>query len=54
MGGKGLPGKSMVVKAKVNEKHHGGHGGPKLLKTEEYRKGSNMSPEIEESKRLII
>lgn len=49
--GKGLPEKSMEVKPKANEKRH---GGPKLLKTEECRKGSKMSPEIEESKKLRI
>lgn len=46
-GKKELPGKSMKAKPKGNEKHH---EEPKLLKAE-YRKGSNMSPEIKGSKK---
>lgn len=47
----GLPGKSMKVQPKGNEKHT---GRPKLLKAEEYRKGSNMSPEMRGSKMFRI
>lgn len=46
-GKKELPGKSMKAKPKGNEKHH---KELKLLKAE-YRKRSNMSPEIKGSKK---
>lgn len=48
-GRKGLPEKSMKVKLKRNEKSH---GRPKPEKAEEYRKGSNRSPEIKGSEKI--
>lgn len=48
-GRKGLPEKSIKVKPEKNEKSH---GGPKLVKAKEYRKGSNMSPEIKGSEKI--